>query len=138
MSITAPGQRGHCRSVRVLPSQSQLWRVQGNVCVVNGSPQLCSVLLYERSRKQWIRHAPMNAPRLHAAMASVGGRVYITVSPLPQALSPQPASHKMMAVCTHSTVLRWHSMAEGSARAERGSVRRHGQATLQLACSKLV
>ncbi len=54
--------------------------VQGNVCVVNGSPHLCSVLLYERSRKQWVRHAPMNAPRLHAAMASVGGRVYIMVS----------------------------------------------------------
>lgn len=53
--------------------------MQGNVCVVNGSPHLCSVLLYERSRKQWLRHAPMNVPRLHAAMAPTGGHLYIMV-----------------------------------------------------------
>lgn len=62
--------------------------VQGNVCVVNGSPHLCSVLLYERTRKQWLRHAPMNHPRLHAAMASVGGRLYIMVS---SHCNPSPA-----------------------------------------------
>lgn len=50
------------------------------MCVVNGSPHLCSVLLYERSQKQWQRHTPMNLPRLHAAMASVGGHLYIMVA----------------------------------------------------------
>ncbi|KAK9906356.1 hypothetical protein WJX75_000482 [Coccomyxa subellipsoidea] len=51
--------------------------LQGNLCVVNGSPHLCSVLLYQRSRKHWLRCRPLLTPRLHAAMASAAGRVWV-------------------------------------------------------------
>ena len=63
--------------------------VQGNLCVVNGSPHLCSVLLYQRSRKHWLRCRPLLTPRLHAAMASAAGRVWVMVRfalPLPHRL----------------------------------------------------
>ena len=73
--------------------------LQGNVCVVNGSPHLCSVLLYERSRKQWLRHAPMNTPRLHAAMAVVGGHLYIMVGPLLVPSQRSHTCHNLTSIC---------------------------------------
>ncbi|CAL8462207.1 g1738 [Coccomyxa elongata] len=51
--------------------------LQGNLCVVNGSPHLCSVLLYQRSRKCWLRCRSLLTPRLHAAMASAAGHFWV-------------------------------------------------------------
>jgi hypothetical protein len=49
------------------------------MCVVNGSPHLCSVMLYQRSTRQWVRCPALQTPRVHAAMASFAGHVYVMV-----------------------------------------------------------